>query len=83
MAQRIIILGAGRFGLHLDSRLSEYGCEVVLAERSAARVKELAEDGYHIFEMDVEDEDALRDRPEESADVFFYCVHCFPLVQIS
>ncbi len=61
MAQRIIILGAGRFGLHLASRLSEFGCEVVLAERNAARVKELAEDGYHIFEMDVEDEDALRE----------------------
>jgi trk system potassium uptake protein TrkA len=61
MAQRIIILGAGRFGLHLASRLSEFGCEVVLAERNAARVKDLAEDGYHIFEMDVEDEDALRE----------------------
>lgn len=61
MAQRIIILGAGRFGLHLASRLSEFGCEVILAERNAARVKELAEDGYHIFEMDVEDEDALKE----------------------
>lgn len=61
MAQRIIILGAGRFGLHLASRLSEFGCEVILAERDAARVKELAEDGYHIFEMDVEDEDALKE----------------------
>ncbi len=61
MAQRIIILGAGRFGQHLATRLSEFGCEVVLAERDAARVKELAEDGFHIFEMDVEDEDALKD----------------------
>jgi len=61
MAQRIIILGAGRFGLHLASRLSEFGCEVILAERNAARVKELAEDGFHIFEMDVEDEDALKE----------------------
>ena len=69
MAQRIIILGAGRFGLHLATRLSEYGCEVVLAERSAERVKELAEDGYHIFETDVEDEDALRELGVAEADV--------------
>jgi trk system potassium uptake protein TrkA len=68
MAQRIIILGAGRFGLHLASRLSEYGCEVVLAERSPDRVKELAEDGYHIFEMDVEDEDALKELGVAEAD---------------
>jgi trk system potassium uptake protein TrkA len=68
MAQRIIILGAGRFGLHLASRLSEFGCEVVLAERNSARVKDLAEDGYHIFEMDVEDEDALRELGVAEAD---------------
>lgn len=68
MAQRIIILGAGRFGLHLASRLSEFGCEVVLAERDAARVKELAEDGFHIFEMDVEDEDALKELGVAEAD---------------
>src|ERR1035437_7292578 len=59
MAKRIIILGAGRFGTHLASRLSEYGCEVVIADRNADRVKELAEDGFHTFEMDVEDEQAL------------------------
>lgn len=69
MSQRIIILGAGRFGLHLASRLSEFGCEVVLAERDAARVKELAEDGFHIFEMDVEDEDALKELGVAEADV--------------
>jgi trk system potassium uptake protein len=68
MAQRIIILGAGRFGLHLASRLSEFGCEVILAERNAARVKELAEDGYQVFEMDVEDEDALREVGVTEAD---------------
>jgi trk system potassium uptake protein len=68
MAQRIIILGAGRFGLHLASRLSEFGCEVILAERNSARVKELAEDGYQVFEMDVEDEDALREVGVTEAD---------------
>jgi trk system potassium uptake protein TrkA len=68
MAKRIIILGAGRFGLHLASRLSEFGCEVILAERDPTRVKDLAEDGYHIFEMDVEDEDALRELGVTEAD---------------
>ena len=61
MAQRIIILGAGRFGLHLATRLSEFGCEVVLADRDGDRVKDLSENGFHIFEMDVEDEAALKE----------------------
>jgi trk/ktr system potassium uptake protein len=68
MAQRIIILGAGRFGTYLGSRLSEYGCEVVLADKNDDRVKELAEDGFHIFELDVEDEDALKELGVAEAD---------------
>lgn len=74
MAQRIIILGAGRFGWHLASRLSEIGCEVVLADRQPDRVKELAEDGFHIFEMDVEDEDALRELGAREADAVVVCI---------
>lgn len=68
MAQRIIILGAGRFGTYLASRLSEYGCEVVLADHNGDRVKELAEDGFHTFEMDVEDEDGLKELGVAEAD---------------
>lgn len=68
MAQRIIILGAGRFGLHLATRLSEYGCEVILADSDSDRVKELAEDRFHIFEMDVEDESALKELGVAEAD---------------
>ena len=69
MSKRIVILGAGRFGTHLASRLSEYGCEVVLADKSEDRVKELAEDGFHVFEVDVEDEDAMRELGVAEADV--------------
>jgi trk/ktr system potassium uptake protein len=68
MAKRIIILGAGRFGTHLASRLSEYGCEVVITDRNADRVKELAEDGFHTFELDIEDEDALKELGVAEAD---------------
>jgi trk/ktr system potassium uptake protein len=68
MAKRIIVLGAGRFGTHLASKLSEYGCEVVLADNNGDRVKELAEDGFHTFEMDVEDEDALKELGVADAD---------------
>jgi trk system potassium uptake protein TrkA len=68
MSKRIVILGAGRFGTHLASRLSEYGCEVVIADKSEDRVKELAEDGFHVFEVDVEDEDALRELGVTEAD---------------
>jgi trk system potassium uptake protein len=68
MAQRIFILGAGRFGTHLATRLSELGCEVVLADQDADRVAELADDGFHTIEMDAEDEDALNEAGVREAD---------------
>ncbi|HTL71746.1 MAG TPA: TrkA family potassium uptake protein [bacterium] len=68
MAKQIIILGAGRFGTHLATRLSEYGCDVVIADRNSDRVKELAEDGFHAVEMDVENEDALKELGVAEAD---------------
>lgn len=61
MSKRIMILGAGRFGTHLAARLSEMGCEVLVADNDASVVKDLADDGYHAVEMDVDDEDALRE----------------------
>jgi len=68
MSQRIIILGAGRFGTYLASRLAEYGCEVVIADQKEDRVKDLAEDGFHAVQMDVEDEDALKEIGVAEAD---------------
>jgi trk system potassium uptake protein TrkA len=68
MAQRFIILGAGRFGAYLAARLSEFGCEVAIADRNTARVKDLAEDGYHIVEADAEDEEALKELGVQDAD---------------
>jgi len=68
MAQRIFIIGAGRFGAHLASRLSEFGSEIVLADRDADRVEELVQDGFHTVEMDAEDEDALKEAGVQDAD---------------
>jgi trk system potassium uptake protein TrkA len=68
MSQRIIILGAGRFGTHLASRLAEFGCEVLIADQDEDRVKDMAEDGFHAVEMDVEDEDALKELGVSEAD---------------
>jgi trk system potassium uptake protein TrkA len=68
MSQRIIILGAGRFGTHLASRLAEFGCEVIIADQDEERVKDLAEDGFNAVEMDVEDEDALKELGVADAD---------------
>jgi trk system potassium uptake protein TrkA len=69
MAKRIFIIGGGRFGVHLATRLSEFGCEVELADSSAQRVKELTEDGFHAVEMDASDEHALKDSGALEADV--------------
>ena len=68
MAQRIFVIGAGRFGVHLATRLSEFGCEIVLADRNADRVEDLAQDGFHAVEMDAEDEDALKEAGVQEAD---------------
>jgi trk system potassium uptake protein TrkA len=68
MAQRIFIIGAGRFGVHLASRLSEFGCEIVLADKNPDRVEDLVQDGFHVVEMDAEDQDALREAGVQDAD---------------
>jgi trk system potassium uptake protein TrkA len=68
MAQRIFILGAGRFGKHLAARLSEFGCEVLLADQNSERVEDLTQDGFHAMEMDAEDENALKEAGVQEAD---------------
>ena len=69
MAKRIFIIGGGRFGVHLATRLSELGCEVVIGDSNPSRVKDLADDGFHALEMDASDEDALRESGALEADV--------------
>ena len=68
MARRIFILGAGRFGTHLGARLSEFGCEVALADKDADRVEHLAQEGFHAVEMDAEDKGALKEAGVQEAD---------------
>ena len=69
MAKRIFIIGGGRFGVHLATRLSELGSEVVIGDSVPGRVKDLADDGFHTIEMDASDEDALRESGALDADV--------------
>ncbi|MEO7415285.1 MAG: NAD-binding protein, partial [Opitutaceae bacterium] len=69
MAKRIFIIGGGRFGVHLALRLVEFGCEVVIGEADPAKVKEMADDGFHSIEMDASDEDALKEAGVLDADV--------------
>ena len=69
MAQRIFIIGAGRFGVHLASRLSEFGSEIVLADKNADRVEDLVQDGFQAVEMDAEDQDALKEAGVQEAEV--------------
>jgi trk system potassium uptake protein len=68
MAQRIFIIGVGRFGAHLAARLSEFGSELVLADKNPDRVEDLVQDGFHAVEMDAEDEDALKEAGVQDAD---------------
>ena len=61
MSQRIIILGAGRFGEHLATRLSEYGCEVAILDQDPNRVKDLDGDSVGRYAANVEVEYAFKE----------------------
>ncbi|HMP81293.1 MAG TPA: TrkA family potassium uptake protein [Verrucomicrobiota bacterium] len=68
MAMRIFIVGGGRFGTHLASRLSEFGCEVVISDNAAKRVEDLAETGFHAIEIDADDSTAMQNAGVREAD---------------
>jgi len=74
MSLRIFILGGGRFGTHLATRLCEFGCEVVIADASPKRVEDLSEDGFHAVELDAEDEEALKAAGAAEADASVVCI---------
>ncbi len=60
MSDKIFIIGAGRFGTHLASRLSELGEDVVLTDRDARVVQDRSEAGFRSMRLDADDEQDLR-----------------------
>lgn len=74
MSKRIFILGGGRFGAHLATRLCELGCEVVIADNDAERAKALSDDGFHAIEMDADDEVALKESGALNADAIVVAI---------
>lgn len=68
MSQRVFILGGGRFGTHLATRLCEFGCEVVIGDSHPKRVEDLSEEGFHVVQMDADDALALKAAGVETAD---------------
>src|SRR5574344_1743858 len=69
MSRRVFIIGGGNFGTQLAKRLAELGAEVIIAERSSKRMEELSGDGFHVMELDAEDETALVQAGVQNADV--------------
>lgn len=69
MARRIFILGGGRFGVHLASRLSEFGCEVTIGDSDPDRVQDLSDDGFNAVELEADDVRALKAAGVATADV--------------
>ncbi|MBM3823703.1 MAG: TrkA family potassium uptake protein [Verrucomicrobia bacterium] len=74
MARRFLIIGVGRFGAQLASRLSEFGCDVLLADRDPDRVEDLVQDGFHAVEVDAEDQEALKEAGVQEADAVVVCI---------
>ena len=68
MSQRIFIIGAGRFGTHLATRLSELGCDVTLGDHDAKLVQDLADGGFRTLRLDADDAGDLRDAGVQDAD---------------
>lgn len=60
MALRFVILGAGRFGVQLATRLSQLGCDVVLCDSSAELVQDLADQGFRTARLDADDAGDLK-----------------------
>ncbi|HQC43447.1 MAG TPA: TrkA family potassium uptake protein [Verrucomicrobiota bacterium] len=69
MSRRVFVIGGGNFGTQLAKRLAELGAEVIIAERSSKRMEELSGDGFHVMELDAEDETALMQAGVQNADV--------------
>ena len=69
MNRRVFIIGGGNFGSQLGRRLAELGADVTIAERNPKRTEELAREGFHVLELDAEDESALVQAGVQNADV--------------
>ncbi len=69
MSRRVFIIGGGNFGSQLAKRLAELGSEVLIAEQDPKKVEELSGDGFHVMELDAEDESALMQAGVQNADV--------------
>jgi len=69
MSRRVFIIGGGNFGSQLAKRLAELGAEVIIAEMDSRRMEELSGDGFHVMELDAEDESALSQAGVQDADV--------------
>lgn len=68
MSKRIFIIGAGRFGYHLATRLSELGCDVTLGDHEAKIVQDLADSGFRTVRLDADDAGDLRAAGVQDAD---------------
>ncbi len=60
MPQKFLILGAGRFGVQLATRLHELGCDVVLGDSDSKLVQDLADQGFRAARLDADDAGDLR-----------------------
>lgn len=58
--RRVAVIGAGTFGMSVAERLVEIGCEVLVADRDAEKVREAAELVSRAVQLDAMDEEALK-----------------------
>lgn len=69
MPGKTVILGAGRFGVELATRLHQLGRDVVVCDNDAKLVQDLADQGFRAARLDADDAGDLKAAGVGDADV--------------
>ena len=70
----VLVIGLGRFGLHLAHKLAQLGNEVMVVDQDAARVNQSAQDFADAQIADCTDSDVLRSLGVGQFDVCFVAI---------
>jgi trk system potassium uptake protein TrkA len=68
MAETVIVVGLGRFGMQVARSLARRGLEVIAVDEDPALVEQVKDEVHHAVTLDATNEQALRTLPLDAAD---------------